>query len=175
MPSAERTREFVRLLTQNERKVYCFILSMVPNLADADEILQETNVRLWEQFDKFQPGTDFAAWARTIARYMVMAFRTRTGRERVHFSQEFIDIVANDVSAFEPEMDNQREALDACLKTLPQHSRRLLDLVYSGGLSMKDIAGLVGKSVVATYKATARVRVALFHCIEQRLDPRERT
>ncbi len=170
MPSAQRTREFVRLLTQNERKVYSFILSMVPNLADADEILQETNVRLWEQFDKFEPGTDFAAWARTIARYMVMAFRTRTGRERVHFSDTFLRVVADEMAAIEPEMDQQREALDACLKTLPTHSRQLIDLVYTGGLSMKDIAGRIGKSVAATYKATARVRTALYHCIENRLN-----
>lgn len=45
--NSESTREeFVRLLTQHQRRVYAYILGIVPNWNDADEILQETNIRL---------------------------------------------------------------------------------------------------------------------------------
>jgi DNA-directed RNA polymerase specialized sigma24 family protein len=45
----ESRRQFIRLMTKHERLVYGYILSLVPNWADADEILQETNIRLWEE------------------------------------------------------------------------------------------------------------------------------
>jgi len=61
--------EFTRLLAKHEREMHLFIFSLTPNWADADEILQETNITLWQEFGKFQPGSDFGKWARTIARY----------------------------------------------------------------------------------------------------------
>jgi len=76
---------FVRLLTQSERRVYGYILKMVVDWNDADEILQETNVRLWEEFDRFQPGTDFAAWAIRVAHYQVLTWRKRRDRSRLVF------------------------------------------------------------------------------------------
>ena len=55
----ERTREYLRLLGQHERRLLGFILSLVPNWADADDIAQEVKIRLWEQFDKYDPAKDF--------------------------------------------------------------------------------------------------------------------
>ena len=80
-----RTREFVQLLTQNERRLYAYILSLVPRWADADDILQETNLRLWEEFDKYLRNTDFASWAMRVAFFQVLTFRKRHGRDRSPF------------------------------------------------------------------------------------------
>src|SRR5205814_6679679 len=71
----EARRQFIRLMTRHERLVYGYILSLVPNWADADEILQETNIRLWEEFEKFQAGTNFAAWAIRVAHFQVLTWR----------------------------------------------------------------------------------------------------
>ena len=59
-PASDRLGEFVRLLTEHDRGVLLFILSLVPNWTDAEEIQQETNVKLWQGFGKFQLGSDFA-------------------------------------------------------------------------------------------------------------------
>ena len=71
----ESRRQFIRLMTRHERLVYGYILSLVPNWADADEILQETNIRLWEEFEKFETGTNFAAWAVRVAHFQVLTWR----------------------------------------------------------------------------------------------------
>ena len=83
----ESQRQFVRLMTKHERLVYGYILSLVPNWADADEILQETNIRLWEEFDKFVLGTNFAAWALRVAHFQVLTWRKRVSRSRLVFDQ----------------------------------------------------------------------------------------
>ena len=72
-------------MTKYERMVYGYILSLVPNWADADEILQETNIRLWEEFEKFQPGTNFAAWAIRVAHFQVLTWRKRGEPQPIGF------------------------------------------------------------------------------------------
>ena len=64
--------EFIRLFLQNERRIYAFIVSLLPDLTDAEDVLQETSVVLWEKFDQFQPGTNFVSWACKIAHFKVL-------------------------------------------------------------------------------------------------------
>lgn len=168
-PDTDRSERFVRLLTKNERKVYGYILSLVPNWADADEILQETNVRLWQQFERYQPGTDFAAWACTVAYYQVQTFRKRKGRQRVRFSQEFVDAVAAEAASAQREADARKVALAGCMKKMKQASRQILELCYTRGMTIREAAEHLGRTADSTYKALSRIRVALHDCIERKL------
>ena len=55
--SHEAVDAFVRLLGQNQRRLFLYIMSMVPNWNDAEEIIQETNLVLWREFARFDhPG-----------------------------------------------------------------------------------------------------------------------
>ncbi len=164
-----RNEQFVRLLTQNERKIYGFILSLVPNWADADEILQETNVRLWKQFGKFVPGTDFAAWACTVAHFQVKTFRKRAGRQKVVFSQAFVDAVAEEALAAQQEVGARQSALAMCLERLQEKSRQMIDLCYRQGFSIREAATQLGRTADATYKALSRIRHSLHDCVQRRL------
>ena len=57
-----RTREFVRLLSVHEQELSGYVISLVPNWADADEVIQETKLRLWVQFDQYDAAKDFGVW-----------------------------------------------------------------------------------------------------------------
>lgn len=164
------TDQFVRLLTQNERRVYAFILSLVPNWADADEILQETNVRLWQDFEKYEPGTDFAAWACTVAKFQIMTYRKKRAREQVQFSNEFIEKVAAEAAATMAVTDERRDALNDCILKLSDKNQSLLRACYSPGSKIKDVAAQFGRSVDAVYKALSRVRQFLHICIDKSLE-----
>ncbi len=83
--------EFVKLFTKYQRRIYLYILFKVPHPFDADEILQETNLVIWQKCDQFQMGTNFLAWACQIATYEVLKFRERNRRDRHYFSVEFIE------------------------------------------------------------------------------------
>lgn len=169
LPDVARDARFVRLLTQHERRLYGFILGQVPNWADADEILQETNVRLWQQFDRFAEGTDFLAWACTIAAFQVKTFRRRQTRQKVQFSTAFLDAVAAESQRTMPAADVRESALVACLDRLQESARTLIEHCYRRQESVKDAAAALGRGVEATYKALARVRQVLHDCIERRL------
>ena len=56
----ERTRRYLELLGQHERRLRGFILALVPHWADAEDIAQEVRIRLWEQFDNYDPAKNSA-------------------------------------------------------------------------------------------------------------------
>src|SRR5215216_964220 len=129
----ESRRQFIRLMTRHERMVYGYILSLVPNWADADEILQETNIRLWEEFEKFQPGTNFAAWSIRVAHFQVLTWRKKVSRSRLVFDQRVVDALAVEPMWTDDEFEARQQALADCVSELPDHSRELLRHCYDQG------------------------------------------
>lgn len=167
MPKSSQTAEFVRLLTQCQGSVYSLILASVPNWADADEILQETNVRLWEQFDKYVPGSDFCSWARTIATYQVMTYRKTRGRQREQFVETFVEEMFGAVG--EVPTSARRDALLKCLERLPESNQSILRSYYAPGADPSALALALKRTVESLRLTLFRLRRALRECIERQL------
>ena len=51
----DKNRLFLRLFLQNQRRLYAYILTLLPNRADADDVLQETSLVMWDKFDADGP------------------------------------------------------------------------------------------------------------------------
>jgi RNA polymerase sigma-70 factor, ECF subfamily len=167
-PSAEKTRQFIALLTEHEQHVKHFILMLVPNLADAEQIAQETSIRLWEQFDEYDPSAaGFVVWARSIAYFQVLTFRKRAGRERVVFNSELVDALADRAAVRSHRLADRQEALIDCLDKLPEHSREIIRLYYFVGMKLRAAAEHLGRSLAATEKAIVRIRLLLHGCVEE--------
>ena len=125
-----------------------FILSLVPNWADAEDIAQEVKIRLWKQFDGYDPTKDFGAWARTIARYMVLAFRERQSRQNRLVSSRFVELVAEEAAAISEDLDAEQQALKDCFEKLPEAKRELLYLrYYPGRQTVQEIAAKLGRDL----------------------------
>lgn len=170
-----KTREFVRLLTQHERRLFAYILALVPRWADADDILQETSLRLWDEFDKYSPGTDFMAWAGRVAFYQVLTFRKQHNRDRRLFSEQFIDVVDAAATAVPDEADAQHLALADCMTKLSDSNRELLRACYSADTNIKEAAARLGRSLPAVYRALSRIRITLHECVEQSMQKKTET
>lgn len=169
-----KVSQFVRLLAQHERRVYGYILALVGNFADADDLQQEVNVRLWESFDRFEPGTDFGAWACTVARYQVMAFLKATAGAKVRCSQAVIDRIADELAtaSASESVDDRAIALEQCLREVSPFNQKLLRRVYGHAEPIHAIGKELGKSSDALYKAVQRARRFLFDCVRARMSDR---
>jgi RNA polymerase sigma-70 factor (ECF subfamily) len=167
--NSRRTAEFVRLLKQHDYRISATILAIVPHWSDAEDLIQETSVRLWEQFHEYQPGTDFGAWACTIARYMVLAYRKRMQRSRLQFSPEIIDLLASEIDAVESVRRDRLDALTECLSKCDERSRDLLRVCYEKGAVIKEVARHMGRSIQGVYMALSRLRKLLHDCVEKKL------
>jgi RNA polymerase sigma-70 factor, ECF subfamily len=163
-------REFVRLLAEHERQLSGYVHALIPLWQDAEDVLQDTKLRLWEQFESFRPGADFAAWAIAIAGYLVKAHRKRCQRQRVCFSDELLEKLSQHVSTISSVgRDDRVGALMECAKTLSDANRRLLQQFLSGHQRIKDLAIELGQTPSATRVALFRIRRSLFDCVHKRL------
>lgn len=75
------SEEFVSLLTQHQRVLLAFILGLVPDRNDAEDIRQRTNIMLWRKREDFQSGTSFCSWAFSVARWEAKGFLRERGRK----------------------------------------------------------------------------------------------
>lgn len=161
----ERTLRFVRLFTQNEPRVYSYLVSVLGNWSDADEVMQETSIALWELFDQFQEGTDFCAWACRVAHFRVLRFRQERKRDKHEFEpdlMETLDAVAvQEMDTF----DDRRLALAGCVEKLSDEDRVLLKKCYADGVLIKNVADELQRPVTALYKDLARIRKVLLDCV----------
>lgn len=165
----QKTIEFLRLLSRHENRVKSYLLALVPNWSDADDLFQETSVRLWEQFADYDSTKDFGAWACTIAYYMVIAYRKKSGREKQRLSQAFVDAVSEQAIATSEETELRHYALQGCLQKLSERNRQLVRRCYSCTDTLKEIAEQMNRSIASLYKALSRIRHALHDCVEKKI------
>jgi RNA polymerase sigma-70 factor (ECF subfamily) len=162
---AAKVNEFVRLLGENQRRISLYVMGLVPNWNDAEEIVQETTVVLWQEFAKFEPGTNFAAWACKVAYFRVLAWRKRKTREKLQFSSEFLETISEEL-ACEPERREERERrLAECVQKLPPDQQKVILLRYGEGCEIDELATRVGRTVAASYRLLSRIRHNLFECV----------
>jgi RNA polymerase sigma-70 factor (ECF subfamily) len=161
---------FVRLLVSHQLRLYAYILSAVPNYSDADDVMQETSIALWEMFDQYRPDSDFGAWARSVARYRVLKYRERRARSPLPADDQLLEQRSNRVFDEKGELEARRVALAGCVRKLPPRDQQLLALSYSPKYrTLKQAAEAVGRSVSAVYKAVARIHRVLSSCAERTL------
>lgn len=163
------TELFMRLFIAHERRLRAFILTLAPNWSDAEDILQETSAVLWRKFDQFMPGTNFAAWALSIARYQVMDYRKRRMVRSAHFSQRMLDTLADQLITRQPEMDARHEALHHCLSKLEGKQRQLIRWRYEEGATTHTVAARINRTIDAVYKSLNKIHAALLECVRKQM------
>lgn len=168
-PPKNPSDEFVQLFTRAQRPLYLFILAQVGNVQAAEEILQETNLIIWSKLDQFEPNTNFAGWTRQIATYEILKHRQRLRREKLSFSDTFVNLVADEVVSQTPEQEFRREALQQCLEKLHKKDRELIRWRYQPGISGKELAESLGRPANSVYQSLGRIRRTLLECIQRRM------
>jgi RNA polymerase sigma-70 factor (ECF subfamily) len=167
---ADAHRHFLTLFLQNQRRLYAYVLTLLPNRADADDVLQETSLVMWDRFDPTDPPADFLAWARRVAYHKVLDFFKKARRADARLGRLFVEKVAHAAGAEDAgALDDRREALAACLEKLAPQDRELLARRFADGATTKSASEALGRSVEAVYKALAKVRRGLFECVQKSL------
>jgi RNA polymerase sigma-70 factor (ECF subfamily) len=165
----DKGKVFVGLLLKAERRIFAYIFTLLPNRADAEDVLQEVSKLMWEKFDEASPPEDFVGWACRFAFYKVMEHRRSVRRQGVIFSDSMLERVAETVSehAAALRLDERRAALACCLGKLGRVDRQLLEARFREGATVQSVAKRLGRSADGVYKSLARVRRALHDCVER--------
>lgn len=167
---ASLREEFARVYAQNQSWLFAFVVTLVGNVADAEEVYQEVCVALWSEFDTFDLATDFRRWAAVVARNRVLQFRTKQARNAKRLSDVAVELVAVEMVEQANLFEERRTALYQCLEKLPAADRSLVQLCYEDQTrSFRGVAETLGRSVHTLYKQLQRVRKVLRECVNRRV------
>jgi RNA polymerase sigma-70 factor (ECF subfamily) len=164
-----REEQFVRLLNAAHLRLRAYLLSLLGNRHDADDVLQQASVLMWQKFDTFEPGTDFVAWASKVALYEARNFQRVSARSRLQFSEALLETLAAERLEDAQHLDQRLDALDVCIEQLDERSRQLLQGVYMENSDVAALATQLGRAKQTLYNRLAHIRRALAECIERRL------
>lgn len=167
--------EFTELYAACHRRLYLYIVTLIGNPLDAHDILQDTNLVLWQKFDQFERGTNFHAWAREVARYRVLRYRQMHLNDAPTLEPHVLDALARHRDT----TDDRREqlysdALPDCIRKLSEDDRELLHLRYASGAAVQSLAKKLNRSANAISQSLARIRRLLRKCVDdaiRRKDP----
>lgn len=164
--------EFVSLLTDHQEVIRAYIITQIPGCSEVRDILQEVNMLLWEKMSDFELGTNFGAWACTVAYYKVLDYRKKEKKNGfLVFSEELAKTLSTESETREPAaLEAKRNALHFCLQKLTDKNRELLTARYncpSG--DMKQMSDETGRSRASLRVSLSRLRASLKNCIVKHL------
>ena len=135
-----------------------FAISLTRNTATADDLVQDTLVKAWTNFDKFEQGSNMRAWLFTILRNTYYSLRRKRRRE-----VEAADGVMAESLSQKPDHDGRLNMRDfnVAFEQLNDEQREALILVGAGGFSYEEAAETCGVKVGTIKSRVNRGRARL--------------
>jgi RNA polymerase sigma-70 factor (ECF subfamily) len=172
---AAAQQRFLSLFLRSEREVFRYVAALVPNVADAEDIVQQTALALWEKFDAYNPSQPFTPWACRFALNQARQWIERRQRWQALLAEGLAEELARRRDELRPEMERRLANLEGCLGKLPEDQRTLVEGYYYRRTDIEALAGESNRTVEATYKMLQRVRHALQRCVENAAQQEEAT
>lgn len=164
--SASQQR-FLSLFLRSEREIFRYVAALVPNMADAEDIVQQTAIALWEKFEAYDPAQPFTPWACRFALNKARQWIERRQRWQALLEGGLVEELAQRREELRPELEWRLTHLEGCLGKLPEDQRSLVEGYYYHRTTIEELAEGSGRTVAATYKALQRIRQALLFCVQQ--------
>ncbi len=140
-----------------------FAISLTRNASLADDMVQDSLVKAWTNFDKFQVGTNMRAWLFTIVRNTYYSHHRKRSRE--------VEDIDGDLSASlaqKPDHDGrlQMREFNAAFDQLNEDQREAIVLVGAGGFSYEEAAKISGVAMGTIKSRVNRARARLIELLD---------
>ncbi|HKV04005.1 MAG TPA: sigma-70 family RNA polymerase sigma factor [Candidatus Acidoferrales bacterium] len=152
------------LITRYQNRLYRYLLRLVRERAEAEDLFQETWLRVVEKIRKFDPNRNFDAWLFTVARNLAF---DRLRRIRPESLDEPAPGMESNESAVSRLVSGERPALERLLErerfgrlgealaTLPVVYREVLTLRFEEEMKLEEISQVLG-TPLSTVKSRLR-------------------
>lgn len=166
----EQEKEFVNLLLGHQSLIRAFVISLLPGVSEAEDVIQNTNEVLWTKRESFELGSNFKAWALTTARFQVMALQQKLKRgKEAPLDDDVLMMISEDVEVKDPSLMNEKLSnLNECIGLLQIKDQELVLHRYWKKSGLQEYAKASGRSVGALKVALYRVRSSLRDCLEKK-------
>jgi RNA polymerase sigma-70 factor, ECF subfamily len=163
-------QQFTELLQPNLLPLNRFVLGMVHNQSEADDIVQETVVKAFVHFAQFRAQSKFKTWLMSIAVNEVRTRRRKQIRSRLmYFDFDQLERLAGVASNYSPshqyQESEQARLLQKAMVSLHPGYKEMIRLRAIDGLNIVDTARALSISVAAAkaryYRAVHRLSLML--------------
>lgn len=145
-----RNWAFNQLLHKYSERVYRHCRKMVIDHEDANDLVQETFLKVYGGLDDFRQASSLFTWIYRIATNECLAFLRKKRRRfflpLIDYSAELANKLESQLS---PDADTIQKKLQAAILRLPDKQRLVFNLRYYDELSYDEIAEITGTSVGA--------------------------
>jgi RNA polymerase sigma-70 factor (ECF subfamily) len=173
--SSEGRRAFEAIALEHVDGLFSLALHLTRNRADAEDLVQETILRAYTRFDRFERGTNFRAWIFTILRNLAINRHKRVKRRGIRIGLESIErgleADAAPWHASEPH-DFEVADIEAALRRLTEEYRLTFVLYALGGFTYDEIARIMDCPIGTVMSRLFRARRKLRDDLEGRDLPR---
>jgi RNA polymerase sigma-70 factor (ECF subfamily) len=135
--------------------------------ASSWDVLQETNLVLWAKREEFKEGTNFKAWAHTVARFQVLAhLRDKTREPLSLLTPEIFEKLEAETKPEPTSHEARLRALGNCMNQLAPAASKIVSWHYEEKLSLQKIGKQLSMTTNAVKQALFRARRSLQQCVE---------
>lgn len=159
-------QQFLSLFLRSEREIFRYVAALVPNVGDAEDIVQQTAVALWEKFDAYDSNQPFTPWACRFALNKAKQWIERRQRWQALLENGLAEELAQRREELLPDIETRLRHLEGCVRKLPNEQRHIVEGYYYRRDAIDKLAESSGRTVAATYKTLQRIRATLQLCVE---------
>lgn len=167
----DHTLHVQQLFVQHQQGILGYVLSIEPNFADAEEIVQEAFLVVSRKAQTWRAGTNFFAWACAVARFEALHFQRTRARSLARLDEHVIELLHGTETVDGSEWQQRVEALRRCLDRLAPRAKELIWRRYHRAQMPERIAADIGWTANAVRVALTRARGVLRQCMEKQWLP----
>lgn len=168
MDDQPRYNCFLQLFLPAQRGLYGYLRTLIPNRADAEDVLQAAAAVMWEKFDDFQQGTRFDYWAYRIVRLQALRHLKQQKRNKLVFSDDVLAVIADRAVTISNNTSEVMDSLEECVERLSVQDREILRMRFEPGATNRSVALTLGRPERTVSRVLSQLYGDLLECIERR-------
>jgi RNA polymerase sigma-70 factor, ECF subfamily len=154
---------FAALVSRYLKHTYHFVFRLTGNVRDAEDITQETFLKVWKHLKRYRPGESFKTWLFTIARRTAIDWLRKkkplvfSEFEREDGRNVLVDNLTDDALLPDEEsfLRERKDEIALLLEKIPPTYKEVITMHYDDELTFSEIAEIIG-SPVDTVKSRHR-------------------
>jgi RNA polymerase sigma-70 factor (ECF subfamily) len=152
-----------RLFARNQTRVFRYLARMVRNEAQAEELLNEVFLGVWQSAQRYEGRSEPSTWLISIAHNKAVS-ALRKKREVAGYDEDMAASIEDDADT--PEVTSQKldkaAQMRAAMQGLSSEHREVLDLVYYQEQTVSEVAEILGipEATVKTRMFYARKKLS---------------
>ena len=168
------SQAFAMLVNRYKDLVFSLALRMLKHKEEAEEVSQDTFIKIYKSLHKFKGDSKFSTWVYKVT-YNTCLDRIKK-LKRTQNTQQIDEFTEHQIKTLDNALDHietkeRQKALKACIDRLPSDDSFLVTLFYFEELSLEEISEIVGLKPNNVKVKLHRSRKKLLHIVKQYIEP----